>query len=147
MTFSLRAATSSDSTNIRALIRAVHINPLGIDWRRFIVAITSQGELIGCGQIKPHGDGSRELASIAVVQAWRRRGVAQTIIEYLLAANSGVLYLTCRSRLGPFYEKFGFSPIPVSEMPLYFRRIKRLVMLLGVNRPSGDKLLVMRRTI
>ena len=145
MTFSLQPATNSDSSSIRALIRAVHINPLGLDWRRFIVAVTPEGEMIGCGQIKPHKDGSRELASIAVVQAWRRRGVARAIIAYLIAANPGRLYLTCRSSLGPFYEKFGFSASPEPEMPLYFRRIKRLVTLLGVNRSTGNQLLVMRR--
>jgi N-acetylglutamate synthase-like GNAT family acetyltransferase len=144
MTLTLRPADSVDSASIKALIRSAHINPLGIDWRRFTVAVTPQGELIGCGQIKPHRDGSHELASIAVVPAWRKRGVARAIIEHLLAANTGTLYLTCRSRLGPFYEKFGFSAILESEMPPYFRCIKRLVKLLGVNRSSGDTLLVMR---
>ncbi len=59
---------------------------MGLDWRRFLVAVTPQGEMVGCGQIKPQGD-LRMLASIAVLPAWRGRGVARRIIERLLAES------------------------------------------------------------
>jgi N-acetylglutamate synthase-like GNAT family acetyltransferase len=126
MTYSLRPATQEDFPAIRALVRAARINPLGLDWRRFLLAVDERGALIGCGQVKTHGDGSRELASIAVQPAWRGQGVARAIIQRLLEVHSRPLYLNCRSSLGPFYEKFGFRTIPESEMPPYFRRIKRL---------------------
>jgi len=145
LSFHLRPAKSSDFPKIRALIRAVQINPLGLNWEHFVLAVTSQDEMIGCGQVKNHRDGSRELASIAVVPAWRGKGVARAIIEKLLEAHPGGLYLTCRASLQPFYERFGFEVIETSQMPSYFRRISRLVRALGVLRVVDQKLLVMKR--
>lgn len=143
--YSLRLATASDAPVIRALIREARINPMGLDWPRFVLAVTQRGEVIGCGQIKPHSDGTRELASIAVVPAWRGRGVARSIIEHLVAQESGVLYLTCRARLGPLYEKFGFRALRLEEMPPYFRRLARMVQTLSGLKVIPQDLLVMRR--
>ncbi|RPI29462.1 MAG: N-acetyltransferase [Chloroflexota bacterium] len=141
-TFTLRPATSADAAPIRALIRDVGINPTGLDWRRFVLAVTTEDEMIGCGQVKPHGDGTRELASIAVKREWRRCGVARAIIERLIADHPGVLYLMCRSSLAPFYEKFGFGVLDEAEMPPYFRRMARLAKVFG--RVAKTGLAVMR---
>ncbi len=143
--YTLRPASYTDATAIRRIISAVHINPTGLDWRRFILATSQQDEVIGCGQVKPHRDGSLELASIAVISPWRNKGVARAIIEHLLVQHPGRLYLTCRSRLGPMYEKFGFAAIPLAEMPQYFQRLSRLVKLMNNVFPQPDSLLVMRR--
>jgi amino-acid N-acetyltransferase len=143
--FSLRAAEAADAGAIRELILRVRINPTGLDWRRFILAVTPQGEMIGCGQVKPHGDGTYELASIAVAPAWRGRGVARAVIEALLAANPGPLYLTCRPHLETFYQKFGFSRLALDDLPPYFRRLERLSgALVGLHLMPGT-ILVMRR--
>lgn len=125
--FSLRPATSNDAAIIRRIIFQVHINPSDLNWQRFILAVDEQDQVIGCGQVKPHKDGSMELASIAVVPAWRGRGVASQIIENLLLNNPGRLYLTCRSSLEPFYERFGFKKIGMSEMPHHFQRMARMI--------------------
>ncbi len=143
--FSLRPATREEAKAIRLLINQVGINPTGLDWRRFLLAVDPEDQMIGCGQVKPHGDGTHELASIAVVPGWRDRGVARLIIETLIEQNPGRLYLICRSSLEPFYEKFGFLTVPIEEMPPYFRRIMRL---LGVFRSLGaarQGICVMRR--
>jgi amino-acid N-acetyltransferase len=142
--FSLRPATADDFPAIRALIHLVGINPTGLDWRRFVVAVTPQGEMVGCGQIKPHGDGSRELASIAVTPQWRERGVARLIIEHLVAGEPGPLYLTCRASLEPFYTRFGFQTIAPAQMPPYFRRVSRLVNAFKGIHLVGEDLLVMK---
>jgi len=134
--FTLRPATADDAAAIRALIRRVRINPLGLHWQRFIVAVSPRGEVIACGQVKPHGDGSRELASIAVAPEWRGLGAARAIITQLVAAHPPPLYLTCRAGLTPFYLKFGFRPIAEAEMPPYFRRLSRLF---GLMRPWLDE--------
>jgi len=143
--FSLRPATQADFPAIRRLVLAERINPTGLDWQRFLVAVNSDEELIGCGQVKSHRDGSRELASIVVVPAWRRRGVARAIIERLLAENPGTLYLTCRSSLGPLYEKFGFHALEPQDMPPYFRRLSRLASVMNLLVDFGETLLVMVR--
>lgn len=139
-----RPATQSDSAAIHALICRVRINPLGLNWRRFIVAADAAGALAACGQVKPHADGSWELASIAVNEAFRGRGIARGVIEGLLALHpQRPLYLTCRAELGAFYEKFGFRRVEPGQMPPYFRRISRVAgALLAFSRPD-DRLLVM----
>jgi N-acetylglutamate synthase-like GNAT family acetyltransferase len=141
----LRAAKEADFPAIKELIHAVQINPMGLDWRRFLVAIDPKGEIIGCGQIKPHQDGSHELASIAVVPDWRGRGVARKIIESLTASHADELYLTCRERLGPFYEKFGFIALEDNDMPPYFRRIRRITRWMSALHLFQEGLLVMKK--
>jgi N-acetylglutamate synthase-like GNAT family acetyltransferase len=143
--YSLRQATAADARAIRRMISTVHINPTGLSWHRFILAIDSQGTIIGCGQLKPHSDGSLELASIAVLPEWRGRGVARSIIEYLLEPHLGKLYLTCRAELGSLYQKFGFQVVESAEMPPYFKRVSGLVNLFPRLKRQSDRLLVMRR--
>jgi amino-acid N-acetyltransferase len=116
----LRSASEMDFPAIKALIHEVRINPNGLDWRRFTVAETPDGQFIGCGQLKPHSDGTLELASLAVIPSQRGKGVARVIIQKLTAAAPRPLYLTCRSQLGPFYEKFGFRGTGGDELPPYF---------------------------
>ena len=143
--FTLRPATQADFPAIRRLIHEVQINPMGLDWRRFSMAVDANDRLVGCGQVKQHQDGSLELASIAVLPEWRKQGVARAIILHLLETHPRPLYLTCRGRLGPFYEKFGFQEVTASaELPPYFRRITRLVKVFQRLRLSHEHLLVMR---
>lgn len=122
----IRPARQTDAGRIRDLIHMVGINPMGLDWRRFVVAVNEQDEMIGCGQLKPHGQAVLELASIAVYPEHRGKGIARLILEHLLKDSPRPLYLMCESSLGPLYEKFGFRAIPYEEMPRYFQRISKL---------------------
>ena len=143
--FFLRPANKSDTPAIYDLIREGRINPLGLDWKRFILAQTEDGEVVGCGQIKPHRDGSKELASFAVTQSWQGRGVARAIIEYLIESIECPMYLMCVSKMKPMYEKFGFRVLDRDEMPKYFQRLNRLARFVEPLRKQGQKLLVMIR--
>jgi N-acetylglutamate synthase-like GNAT family acetyltransferase len=140
----LRSAKKEDFPAIRVLIREVNINPAGLDWNRFIIAERTNGQFVGCGQLKPHGDGSLELASIAVKPQFRNQGVARLIIEELLSRGLRPLYLTCRSSLGPFYEKFGFRAIGKDEMPRYFQRLAGIAGIISALRLMDERLLVMK---
>jgi N-acetylglutamate synthase-like GNAT family acetyltransferase len=127
-----RTAQAKDEGAIKALIRAVNINPMGLKWQRFLVAVDGNGRLIGCGQIKSHRDGSRELASIAVQKGWRRQGIAGNIIKHLLAKEAPPVWLTCMNKLVPFYEQFGFVEVQAGDgriLPLYFRQARRFFKL------------------
>ncbi len=124
--YSLRPATARDAAPIRRLIRDVRINPMGLDWRRFVLAVDQAGNMLGCGQLKPHGANLLELASIAVVRGQRGKGIAGAIIEHLIARAPRPLYLTCRSGLSSFYERWGFRKMSQAEMPGYYRRLSRL---------------------
>ena len=100
--------------------------------------------MLGCGQLKPHGDDILELASIAVEPSYRHRGVARAIIEHLLSQAPRPLSLTCRSSLGPLYEQWGFRIIGMDEMPAYFRRLARLVSMMPALAARGETLLIMK---
>lgn len=143
--FRLRKARAPDAPRIRALIRAVRINPLGLDWQRFVIAESLDGEFLGCGQIKPHGDGVDELASIAVWPEHRRNGVARAIVEYLLSEHPAKLYLMCAEPTCPMYEKFGFRALSRGEMPPYFARMTQLASLMNGMMPGGPRVLAMER--
>lgn len=137
-----------DAAAIRAIIRKAGINPMGIDWRRFLLAEVD-GRIVGTGQIKPHGDGSRELSSIAVIPEFQRRGIAAQIITALIAGHTGTLYLTCQDRMEHYYARFGFQKIASDEMTTYFQRLMGVVgVITGIGRrvaPTMPTLIVMRR--
>lgn len=144
--FTLRKAAAGDAAGIRRLIWKVHINPTSLDWRHFWVAVDSNDRLIGTGQVKPHRDGTFEMASIAVEPVWRRQGVASAIIWHLLEAGDRPhpLYLTCRQSLETFYERFGFRRLEKSQMP---PELSRNAAIFGWLRqhlfPKMPRLLVM----
>lgn len=142
--YTLRPAVESESAQIKALINLVGINPSGLDWKRFIVAVNESGQVIACGQIKPHGGDIHELASIAVLPEHRGQGIARAVIEMLLHDASRPLYLMCIAHNGPMYEKFGFKLIDVDEMPRYFRRIRKLFDIADIFRKSGEDLWIMK---
>ncbi len=124
--YDIRPACSQDAAAIRRLIRQVGINPFGLDWRRFLIAVDAEGELIGCGQVKPHRDGTRELASIAVNPDYRNQGIASAVIQRLLAENPPPLYLICRPSLQAFYVRFGFTSASLAEIPAAYRWMRRI---------------------
>jgi N-acetylglutamate synthase-like GNAT family acetyltransferase len=147
MEYEIRKATAVDAAAIRKLIREGGINPFGLHWSRFRVAVAPGGEIIGCGQVKPHRDGSRELASIAVRRPYRRRGVARAIIQSLQNDHPAPLWLTCLHTLAPFYTQFGFHEMhDPAQMPPYYRRAQHFIRLLFRLRRTDGYLAVMRWT-
>lgn len=144
MKYTLRPARETDDAAIKGLIHSSGINPMGLDWRRFIVAVDDRDQVIATGQIKPHGKDVLELASIAVVPEYQGQGLARAIIEHLLKDSPRPLYLTCISSLGPLYEKFGFKAVDYADMPRYFQRISKLAGLVFLLANQGEHLLVMK---
>jgi N-acetylglutamate synthase-like GNAT family acetyltransferase len=140
----IRRARESESTQIKDLIHLVGINPMDLDWKRFVVAVNNSDEMIGCGQLKTHGKDILELASLAVYPEQQGKGVGRAIIQYLLKNSPRPLYLMCESSVGPLYEKFGFREISYEEMPRYFQRISKLVGLVTTLAHREERLLVMK---
>ena len=141
--YSLRPATEADFPEIKALIHQARINPTKLDWRRFTVAVLG-GEVIGCAQLKPVPGSLTELASLAVRPAYRHQGIARALIEHLLTDAPRPVYLTCRSGLEALYEKFGFRTLAVDDMPVYYRRVQRLVNTFVKLTYRDETLLVMK---
>ncbi|HEX2996454.1 MAG TPA: GNAT family N-acetyltransferase [Anaerolineales bacterium] len=140
----IRPARETDAAQIQDLIHLVGINPMGLDWKRFVVAVDDRDEMVGCGQLKPHGQDVVELASIAVYPEHQGNGIARLIIEHLLKESPRPLYLMCESSLGAFYEKFGFQAVSYEEMPRYFQRMSKLVGLATTLARRQERLLIMK---
>ena len=121
----IRAATEADQGAIRAIIRAAQLNPMSLDWPRFVVA-DEGGQIVAVGQVKPHSDGSRELASIAVIPSRQRQGLGRQIIRALLAREPGPLYLVCMDHNDSYYQQFGFRRVEAPALPPALRRIYRV---------------------
>jgi N-acetylglutamate synthase-like GNAT family acetyltransferase len=144
-THQIRKARETDQDTIRALVRQARVNPLNLDWRRFLVAEV-EGEVIGCGQIKNHRDGSSELASIVVEENWRLKGIASALIIRLLDGITDPVWLICQIDLVGFYTRFGFVERADSEdTPKHLRRAFRMVRLFKRLIPGIGGIAVMVR--
>lgn len=123
----LRPAGVEDAQQIRAFIRQEGLNPFGLDWRRFTVAETETGRLVGCVQYKPHRPDIVELASLVVDPQWRGKGMGKALVTHLQQVHGPPLWLMCAGQTSGFYVPFGFVTITqLGEMPPYFRRIARI---------------------
>jgi N-acetylglutamate synthase-like GNAT family acetyltransferase len=142
--FTLRPARETDSKPIKDLIHLVGINPTGLDWKRFVVAVDMQDQVIACGQLKPHRGEILELASLAVRPEFQGQGLGRLIIEELLKKSPRPLYLMCMSKNGGLYEKFGFRTLEYKDMPRYFQRISKLAGFADAFMRSGESLLIMK---
>lgn len=141
----LRPARREDESTIKRMVRGAQLNPFGLNWERFTVAVHAEQVIVGCIQLKLHGDGSRELASLVVAERWRGRGIAGALIANVKARADGMLWLMCASQLAPFYERFDFVRVrDRAKIPTYFSRIHRLVRLLSVFTGGRERLAIMR---
>jgi amino-acid N-acetyltransferase len=143
MTITLRPATQADEKKIKDLIHEVNINPMNLDWERFIVA-EDDGAFVGCVQIKPHKDGTRELASLAVTPSRQGSGIGSVLVKALLERERGELYLMCLRPMVTYYQRFGFEEVPEAAMPrslkIYHRAGKIFAKIAGTQGTS-----IMRR--
>lgn len=142
--FTLRPASESESRQIKDLIHLVGINPMDLDWKRFVVAVDADDRIIGTGQIKPHGKEILELASIAVQPEFQGQGIARDIIEHLLKDSPRPLFLTCLSTMEPLYQKFGFVSLSHEEMPRYYQRLSKLANTMMTFTRRDERMLVMK---
>jgi len=144
MTYKLRKALEGDSGRIKKLVIEADINPSGLDWRRFTLAVDEEDNLLGCGQLKPHGKAVLELASIAVRPSYQNQGIARAIIENLLEGSPRPIYLMCTSSMGPLYEKFNFHKLDYDRMPRYFQRISKVAGVMEALDVVGETLFIMK---
>lgn len=144
----LRAATAGDQATIRRIIRDAGLNPLSLHWQRFVIA-ESGGQVAGIGQVKILGDGTPELASLAVLPEHQGAGIGGALVWTLLSRTPGPIYLRCASYNESYYQRFGFVTLAPEQMPPSLRRMYRAVapLLRHYNQLTGssERLLIMRR--
>lgn len=124
--YRIRKASRDDRVAIRRLVWKVRINPFRLHWQNFVVAVADDQRLVGCGQLKPHGPNTIELASIAVEEEFRKRGVARAVIEELTGSGPRPLFLVCLANLTGFYSRFGFSEVDSEPIPPHFAHVRRI---------------------
>ncbi|NJN15028.1 MAG: GNAT family N-acetyltransferase [Oscillochloris sp.] len=141
--YRIRPATAADQRAIRKLVRSAGINPIGLHWPPFKVAV-SNDTIIGTVQVKPHRDGTRELASLAVVPQFQNSGIGAALIQTVQAESQPPLYLTCVDRLEGFYNRFHFRRVEPRALPPHLGRTYMFAnFLFGLTR-QPFRLLVMR---
>jgi N-acetylglutamate synthase-like GNAT family acetyltransferase len=126
----IRPADARDQPAISALVRGAHLNPRDLTWRRFVVA-DDGGVVVGCAQVRVHGRGSRELASVVVAPTHRGAGIGSRLVEAILAGEQGVLHLFTEVGTVPYFERFGFRRAGDRPVPADLRTAVRVARLIG----------------
>ena len=122
----IREAVAADAPAIRGLVRQAQLNPLDLDWRRFLVA-DDQGQVVACAQVRVHRGGTRELASVAVASSFRGRGIGRAIGEAAIEREPvRPLYLYTQSRTEAFWARFGFRRAEGDAIPRDLRGSLRI---------------------
>lgn len=94
------------------------------------LALSANGEAIGCGRITPEG----HIGRVAVLPEWRRKNIGSAILELLVdyARTQHYRFVELNAQLAavPLYQKFGFevqgdvfidANIPHRKMILYLK--------------------------
>ena len=122
MSHIIRQAERKDLPAIEQLVHSNQLNPNRLNWKRFIVATDEKDTLIGCGQIKPHFDGSYELASLVVEQNRRSLGLIKDFLIALLerSPSNSVWAIIDKNHIP--LRRYGVRQVKErSQMPLYFK--------------------------
>jgi amino-acid N-acetyltransferase len=114
----VRRAVSADQAAIVRMVRAERLNPHALHWPNFIVA-ESGGQLVGAVQMRAHADGSRELGSLVVDRANRRRGIAARLISSLLSweDSAATVHVITRRERAEYFARWGFRVIAPRAAP------------------------------
>ncbi len=127
-----RRATAQDQSQIRRMIAAARLDPTSLKWQHFLLAHDmGDGSLIGCAQIKRHRD-CDEFGSLVVLPAYRNCGVGGRLLRELLQGETGPVYLVCVERMRPYYERFGFRLVSLSQSPRTLKLKQILPRMFGV---------------
>jgi uncharacterized protein len=73
-----------------------------------------RGRPVGCARLRFLGD-AFELASVAVRESYRRRGVGTLLVRQCLGLADADVY--CLTESPGFFERFGFSPVGPEKLP------------------------------
>jgi amino-acid N-acetyltransferase len=148
MAITIRPARQEDQETIVSFIEQAKLNPRNLHWQNFLVA-EENIKIVGIRQVKIHRQGTREVASGFVLPAYRRQGISAQLMNALLARESGPLYTMVNQKRAPYYERFGFRQVDISQLPLDFRkeyRIGRMVTtLISMFRKDRVRIIPMKR--
>ncbi len=114
---SISVATPSELPEIATLLQGVRGDSSGMNNGQFIVA-KDGSEVVGCVRIKELDKYCLELASLAVKEEYRGRGIGSKLIGKVLSVETKrPIYLLCFKTKQGFYERVGFKIVPVTALP------------------------------
>ena len=116
----VRTAQVTDIPAIEGLLVSADGDLENLAEDQFVVAEEEHWAILGCGRLRPYPDFC-ELASLAVDQEVRARGVGRVIVSSLLERYQGPIYLICEDNVVDFFRRFGFGLIPQTDMPAGLR--------------------------
>jgi amino-acid N-acetyltransferase len=127
MTFSVRAARTSDVPFIQALVeplvqRRILLGKDSVVFyeaiQEFRIAEDEGGTVIGCGALHVIWQDLAEVRTLAVIDEWLHHGVGHALLEQLEAdaRDLGLSRLFCLTFEVPFFTRHGFAPM--TEEPI-----------------------------
>jgi len=125
VSITIRPARQEQQETIVSLLHQAKISPRNLHWEHFLVA-EEDGQIAGIRQVKVHAKGTREVGSGYVLPEFRHRGISARLMNEILSRETGTLYLMCRDKWMPYYERFGFRQVPVDQLPTDFRKEYRI---------------------
>jgi N-acetylglutamate synthase-like GNAT family acetyltransferase len=116
-----RKSNEDDLAQISDLLNALDLSTADMASDVFLAAAI-KNVIVGCARIIEMIDGNVELASVAVVEEYRKRGIGSKIIQTLLGQEKRrPVYLMCRRKNQKFYEEQGFKEIKDDLLPAVYR--------------------------
>ena len=124
---------------LREIREAVFIQeqgvPVQLEWdgldeaSQHVLALSANGDAIGCGRITPDG----KIGRIAVLPAWRGKRVGSTILEAVLnyahSHDYQVLELNAQIQAVKLYQRFNFTEVGEEFMDADIPHIKMQLRL------------------
>ena len=106
-----------------------------------IFGVFVDGRCVGVARCKRHVDGL-EVDGVFTLEEFRGKGLADLAVgELVKNCGKDVLYMHSTLVLVKFYRKFGWKPIPETELPITIK--ERLIFCLG--EMEGCNAVPMRR--
>jgi putative endonuclease len=117
----IRPASSMDLPLIRRTIKRFDLDPERLEPRQFVIAMEGRARA-GFARIKPYR-GCFELGSVAVIEKFRRRGVASRLVRCLMSKfPTPQVWITTMSP--DYFKRFGFNAAaPPAELARKLRTI------------------------
>ena len=112
----IEAAKAADLPEIDELIASVNGDRVDLGAEQFVVAKSEDARILGCGRLRPYPEFC-EIASMAVADDVRAKGIGRAIVSCLLERYTGTIYLICEDEVVEFFRRFGFEVAPEAEMP------------------------------
>ena len=112
----IEAAKAADLPEIDELIATVDGDRVDLATDQFVVAKSEDARILGCGRLRPYPEFC-EIASMAVAEDVRAKGIGRAIVSRLLEQYSGIIYLICEDEVVEFFRRFEFRLLPASDVP------------------------------